>query len=63
MAWATAALMGSACDTATTVCPACARRSRSIAPQMRVCISVKDSPPGKRNPLGLRCTVRHSGSL
>ena len=24
MAWATAALMGSACDTATTVCPACA---------------------------------------
>src|SRR3546814_1078805 len=30
---------------------------------MRVCISVKDSPPGKRKPLGLRCTVRHSGSL
>src|SRR5262245_41771890 len=30
---------------------------------MRVCISMKDSPPGKRNPLGWRCTVCHSGFL
>src|SRR5690606_22244932 len=63
MAWATAALMGSACDTATTTSPGCAARRRSSSVQMRVCISVNDSPPGKRKPLGLRCTVRHSGSL
>ena len=63
MAWATAALIGSAWDTATTVWPGWAARSRSTAPQMRVCISVNDSPPGKRKPLGLRCTVRHSGFL
>ena len=30
---------------------------------MRSCISVNDSPPGKRNPLGWRCTVFHSGFL
>ena len=30
---------------------------------MRVCISVKLSPPGKRNVDGARCTVRHSGSF
>ena len=30
---------------------------------MRTCISVNDSPPGNRKPLGYRCTVRHSGSL
>ena len=33
MAWATAALIGSACDTATTVSPGCAAASRSIAPR------------------------------
>ena len=30
---------------------------------IRVCISVKLSPPGNRNVDGARCTVRHSGSF
>src|SRR6516165_5265188 len=30
---------------------------------MRADISMNDSPPGNRNPLGYRCTVFHSGSL
>src|SRR6478609_3968537 len=36
---------------------------RSIAVTIRVCISVKLSPPGKRNVDGARCTVPHSGSF
>jgi hypothetical protein len=36
---------------------------RSSADTMRVCISVKLSPFGKRNVDGAFCTVRHSGSF
>ena len=43
--------------------PVLRRTARSTAPVMRVCISVNDSPPGNRKPLGYRCTVLHSGSL
>ena len=55
-AWATAALMGSACETATTICPGCRATIRPSTEVMRVCISGNDSPPGKRKVLGLRCT-------
>ena len=57
---ATIALMGSACDTATIVWPGCSATSPSTASMARTDISAKDSPPGKRNPLGQRCTVGHS---
>ena len=60
-AWATAALIGSACDTHTIVPPGWAARSRSSVDTMRCCISEKLSPPGKRNVDGARCTVCHSG--
>ena len=63
VAMATAALMGSACDTATTVPPGCAPTIRSSSFQMRSCISANDSPPGKRNPDGWFWTSDHSGSL
>ena len=62
-AWATAALMGSAWDTATTVSPGWRATSRASAEVIRVCISRNDSPPGKRKPLGLRCTVGPLGLL
>src|SRR5262249_19959133 len=60
MGWATAALMGSACDTATTILPVWRATMRARAPVTRACISVNDSPPGKRKPLGCCCTARHS---
>src|SRR4030095_11222465 len=60
-ACATAALIGSACDTATTTAPGCRVTMRASAEVTRVCISVKDSPPGKRNPEGWRWTTCHSG--
>src|SRR5207247_9776490 len=60
-AWATAALIGSACDTATTAAPGWRATSRASTPVTRACISTNDSPPGKRKPLGRRCTTRHSG--
>ena len=62
-AWATAALIGSACETATMAVPGCRSTSRASAPVIRVCISVRDSPPGKRHPLGWRWRMRHSGRL
>ncbi len=34
-----------------------------MAPMILVCISVKLSPPGKRNVDGARCTVFHSGNF
>src|SRR5262249_47625626 len=52
IACATTALIGSACDTATTTAPGWARTRPSTAVTMRVCISANDSPPGNRNPLG-----------
>ena len=52
MAWATAARIGSACDTATTVWPGWARRRRASVSTMRACMATNDSPPGKVNPLG-----------
>ena len=52
----TAALMVSACDTATTVEPEWRAASDCTASLIRVCISANDSPPGKRKLLGLRCT-------
>ena len=61
MAWATAALIGSACDTHTTIPPGCFARMSSSALTMRCCISVKLSPCGKRKVLGAFCTVVHSG--
>src|SRR5579875_3641495 len=63
MASATAALIGSAWDTATTVSPGCRERRSAMAATIRACMALKDSPPGKRNPLGQRCTVSHSGSF
>src|SRR5437773_964997 len=60
-AWATAALIGSACDTTTTTAPGWRSPTRASAPTIRVCISTNDSPPGKRKPLGWRCTACHSG--
>src|SRR5213596_68461 len=60
MAWATTALIGSACDTTTTEA-GWRSTTRASAPTIRVCISTNDSPPGKRKPLGWRCTARHSG--
>src|SRR5206468_3366644 len=51
-ACATAALIGSAWDTTTTAAPGWRATIRASAEVMRVCISVNDSPPGKRNPLG-----------
>src|SRR5499426_2914654 len=60
-ACATAALIGSACDTATTTEPGCRATMRARAEVTRVCISVNDSPPGKRNPDGCRWTTCHSG--
>src|SRR5499427_1982267 len=59
MACATAALIGSACETATMTLPVCRATMRALA--IRACISVKDSPPGKRKPLGCCCTAFHSG--
>src|SRR5213076_3080637 len=61
MAWATTALIGSACDTTTTTEAGWRSTTRASAPTIRVCISTNDSPPGKRKPLGWRCTARHSG--
>src|SRR5205823_3026482 len=58
---ATAALIGSAWLTATTVSPGCRSRNLAMVPTMRPCISGNDSPPGNRKPLGYRCTVIHSG--
>ena len=49
---ATAALIASAWDTATTVPPGWAATQRATASVMRVCISTNDSPSGKRNPDG-----------
>src|SRR4029079_17471258 len=63
MAWATAALIGSACDTHTTTPPLCAARRRSIAETIRTCISLKLSPPGNLNVEGARITVPHSGNF
>ena len=60
-AWASAALIGSACETATTARPGWPRTSRSSVPARRACIPVNDSPPGKRKPLGCRCAACHSG--
>ena len=60
MAWATAALIGSAWDTATTRWPGWRARSWARASVMRTCISPKDSPFGKRKPDGLRWTCFHS---
>src|SRR5882672_8914468 len=60
-AWATAALIGSAWDTTTTAAPGWRATIRASAEVTRVCISVNDSPPGNRNPLGWRCTICHSG--
>src|SRR6185437_10710965 len=57
---ATIALIGSACETATMVSPGWTFTSSRTAVRLRVDISVKDSPPGKRKPLGQRCTVGHS---
>src|SRR2546427_10296813 len=51
-AWATAALIGSAWETATTRALGCRSTIRARADTTRVCISGTDSPPGKRNPLG-----------
>ena len=62
-ACATAALIGSACETATTILPAWRATMRAMAPVMRVCISVKDSPSGNRKPLGCCWTAFHSGLL
>jgi len=59
-AWATAALMGSAWDTATMVRPRCRSARRASVSVTRVCISAKDSPSGKRKPLGQRWTWVHS---
>src|SRR5688500_5141442 len=52
IAWATAALIGSAWETATTTPPEWRVTSLSTVVTMRVCISVNDSPSGKRKPLG-----------
>src|SRR5262245_58019773 len=51
-AWATAVLMGSAWDTATTVSPGWRATRGARVVVMRVWISTNDSPPGKRKPLG-----------
>ena len=63
IAWATAALIGSAWLTATTTSPGWRPTRSATASPMRSCISANDSPPGKRKPLGRCCTVFHSGSL
>ena len=63
MAWATAALIGSACETQMTTPPLCFLRRSSRVDTIRVCISVKLSPLGNRNVLGARCTFDHSGSF
>ncbi len=63
IAWAMAALIGSACDTHTIVPPRCSARSVSSVVTMRCCISAKLSPAGNRNVEGERCTVPHSGSF
>ena len=52
MAWATAARMGSAWETATIVSPGWAARSRSSVATMRACMATNDSPPGNVKPLG-----------
>src|SRR6266508_1514539 len=61
--WATRALMGSAWLTATTALPGWRLTKRATAEAMRACISVKDSPPGKRKPLGCRWMIGHSARL
>src|ERR1019366_5894790 len=60
---ASTTFMQSACETATTTSPACALQIRATVSVSRDWSSTKDSPPGKRNPEGQRCTVCHSGSL
>ena len=55
--WAIAALIGSACDTTTISSPGWSATTASSAATMRTCISVSDSPSGKRARDGLRCTV------
>ena len=57
---AATALITSAWDTATTVSPAWRAQMAATASRARACISANDSPPGKRNPLGWRCTVVQS---
>ncbi len=63
MAAATAALMVSAWEAHTMVSPGWAATSSAMVLVMRCCISLNDSPPGNRNPLGYRWTWLHSGSL
>ena len=52
MAWFTAARIGSAWDTATTVCPGWTACNRSRDETIRACMARNDSPPGNANPLG-----------
>ena len=60
---ARAALIVSAWETATMVLPLCWRASSPRVTTMRLCISKKDSPSGKRKLLGVRCTTFQAGSL
>src|SRR5262249_19980914 len=60
-ACAVAALIGSAWETATRTLPGCRATMRAMAPVTRACISVRDSPSGKRKPLGCCWTAFHSG--
>ena len=61
---ATTALIGSAWETATTVSPGVGGHQAAARPRCaRVAISAKDSPPGKRNPDGQRCTAAQARVL
>ena len=52
MASARTALMGSACETTTTVWPGWRAARERTVPTTRAYISCMDSPPGNRKPLG-----------
>jgi hypothetical protein len=63
--WAnvTTALMGSACETHTTVSPRWRSAMSLRVCHMRCCIATKDSPLGNVNVLGAFCTADHSRFL
>ena len=61
--WATAALMGSACETATTSSPGWAATISSRLVMIRDCISRTDSPWGKRTAEGVVWTSFHRSLL
>ena len=54
------ALIVSAWETATIVSPGCIATRSTTASIARADISEKDSPPGKRKPVGQRWTLGHS---